>query len=151
MDDLLELNRRIAEHWLGKLNAGQEAYLGFTEVCIAHLPHSAAELGRMLAEAKKAHDDKLRVLALNRRYLSLARLASKDVAAGKLEMLIKLGITMSQARLLSNLSNEEVALLALVWQGPIMHVRDRSFVKGSAMAPGAARQHAAAFMATITQ
>lgn len=151
MDDLLELNRRIVEHWLGKLNARQENYLGFTEVCLARLPHSAEELAQVLATSKKAHDEKLRVLALNRRYLSFVRLASKDIAAGKFEMLIKLGINMSQAHLLSNLSNEDIALLALVWQGPIMHFGDRSFVKGTAMEPGAAKHHAAAFIATNVQ
>jgi hypothetical protein len=149
MDDLPELNRRIAEHWLGKLNASQEHYLGFTEVCLAQLPHSAEALANVLAASKKTRDDKLRVVALNRRYLSFARLASKDVAAGKVEMLIKLGINMSQARLLNNLSNEEIAWLALIWQGPIMHFRDRSFVKGAAMEPGAAKHHATAYMATM--
>lgn len=149
MDDLLQLNRRIAEHWLGKLNVEQENYLGFTEICIAHLPHSVTALATMLAGAKKAPEDKLRVIALNRRYLSIARLASKDVAAGKLEMLIKLGITMSQAQLLNHLSDDEIALLALVWPGPIMCFRERSFIKGSALAPGAARQHATASMTTI--
>jgi hypothetical protein len=148
MDDLLKLNRCIAEHWLGKLNTSQENYLSFTEVCLARLPHSANELANALSDSKRARDDKLRVLALNRRYLSFVRLASKDVAAGKFEMLIKLGINMSQARLLSNLSNEEIALLALVWQGPIMKFMDRSFIKGTAMEPGAAKQHATAFMAS---
>jgi hypothetical protein len=151
MDDLLQLNRTIAEYWLGQLNARQQNYLSFAEVCLALLPYSAEQLASALAASKNTRDNKLRVLELNRRYLSFARLASKDITAGKHEMLIKLGINMSQAKLLSSLSTEEIALLALVWQGPIVRFRDRSFLKGAALEPGAAKHHATAFMATSIQ
>lgn len=148
MDDLLELNRTIAEHWLGKLSANQENYLNFTEVCLGLLPHSAEALAAVLTTSKQAREDKLRVLELNRRYLNFARLASKDIAAGKHEMLIKMGINMSQAKLLSALSNEEIALLALVWQGPIVAFQRQPFIKGAAMEIGAGKHHATVLMTT---
>ena len=148
MDELFELNRSIAEHWLGKLDREQEDYLSLKPVCVGELPHSAPELAQMLAASKKAHAQALQVLALNRRYLSFARLAGKDAAAGKLEMLIKLGISLEQARLLGNLTNDEVALLALAWQGPIVQFSMRPFVEGAAMPLSVAKHHAAASIAT---
>ena len=41
MDELFELNRSIAEHWLGKLDREQEDYLSLKPVCVGELPHSA--------------------------------------------------------------------------------------------------------------
>ena len=148
MDELFELNRSIAEHWLGKLNREQEDYLSLKPVCVGDLPHSARELAQMLAASKKAHAQALQVLVLNRRYLNFARLAGKDAAAGKLEMLIKLGISLEQAQLLGSLSNDEVALLALAWQGPIVQFAMRPFVEGAAMPLSVAKHHAAASIAT---
>ncbi len=148
MDELFELNRSIAEHWLGKLDREQEDYLSLKPVCVGELPHSARELAQMLAASKKAHAQALQVLALNRRYLSFARLAGKDAAAGKLEMLIKLRISLEQAQLLGNLTNDEVALLALAWQGPIVQFAMRPFVEGAAMPLSVAKHHAAASIAT---
>jgi hypothetical protein len=148
MDELFELNRSIAEHWLGKLDTDQENYLSLKPVCVGVLPHSAHELAHMLAASKKAHAQSLRVLALNRRYLNFARLAAKDAAAGKLEMLIKFGISLDQAQFLGSLSSEEVALLALAWQGPIVQFAMQSFVEGAAMPLSVAKHHAAASIAT---
>lgn len=151
MNDLLQLNRSIAEHWLGKLDAGQEDYLGHMPVCLGRLPFSAAELSNAMSVAKRVRNDTLRVLKLNRRYLLFARLAAKDVAAGKLDRLIKLGITLEQAAFLSSLTNDEVALLALIWQGPIVQFSGQSFKRGAAMQVGAAKHHAIAFIATRPQ
>jgi len=151
MDDLLQLNRSIAEHWLGKLDGRQEEYLGYTPVCLGDLACSAAELAQTLEASKKTRADRLRILELNRRYLQFARLAAKDVAAGKLEMLIKLGINMAQAAVLGQLSDEDIALLALAWQGPIVQFASRSFRQGTAMHEGAAKQHARALLATKPQ
>ena len=148
MDDLLQLNQSIAEHWLGKLDASQEDSLRYTPVCLGRLPYSAGDIAKTLAASKLAHADKLRVLALNSRYLNYARLAGKDVAAGKLELLISLGIGIDQAHLFGKLTNDEVALLAHVWQGPIMQFPTDSFIRGTAMLPGAAKHHATAYIAT---
>lgn len=151
MDELLELNRNIAEHWLGKLDREQESYLSLKSVCVGKLTHNASELARMLATSKKVHAQALRVLALNRRYLSFARLAGKDAAAGKLDMLIRLGIDLDQAQLLGNLTNDEVALLALTWQGPIVQFAMQSFVEGVAMPLSVAKHHAAACIAASAE
>ena len=43
-NDLEKLNRRIASHWLGNLDARQQTYLGYASTCLGLLQHSATEL-----------------------------------------------------------------------------------------------------------
>jgi hypothetical protein len=148
MDDLVQVNRNIAQFWLGRLDARQEEYLSHAPVCLGELICSAAELAQVLAASKQARTDRLRILELNRRYLQFARLAAKDVAGGRLEMLIRLGLNLEQSTVLSQLTNDDVALLALLWQGPIVRFDSRSFRQGTALHAGAAQQHARAVLAT---
>jgi hypothetical protein len=147
MDDLVQLNRRIAKHWLGNLDAGQEEYLRYVSVCLGQFTHSPAELTGVLTFAKQLHLNALSVARLNRQYLRFARLASKDVAAGKFEMLIRLGITLEQAELLGNLTNPELNRLAFGWNGPIVDFAAQPFRRGAALHVRAARHHATAFVA----
>jgi len=148
MDDLIQLNRRIAKHWLGSLDAEHEEYLRYTTVCLGQFSHSAAELIRILACAKQEHLNALPVAKLNRQYLRFARLAAKDVAAGKFEMLIRLGITLEQGEILGNLTNLEVNRLAFGWSGPIIRFASQAIERGVALHLRAARHHATAFVAT---
>lgn len=148
MDDLIQLNRRIADHWLGNLDADQEEYLAYASVCLGQLPHSAAELATAAAREKLVHHNPLPVARLNRQYLRFARLAAKDVAAGKYEMLVKLGITLEQAEVLGNLTNKAVNRLAFGWNGPIIYFVRDAFIRGTALHVHAAKQHATAFIAT---
>jgi tryptophanyl-tRNA synthetase len=145
MSDLLELNRRIAEHWLGRLDAEQEAYLGHVAVCIGQLDHSAADFAQILTYS---NHNPLPVARLNRRYLRFARLAAKEVAAGRPEMLVALGIDLDQAALFRRLTDEEVDRLAFGWNAPIVQFADKLFRRGAALHERAARQHAAALVAT---
>src|SRR4051794_30832813 len=110
MDDLAQLNRRIAEHWLGRLDSDQKSYLSYLSVCLGELSYSAAELHDVLARSKLEDHDPLNIAKLNLRYLNFARLAAKDIEAGRLEMLVKLGITLEQAELLGNMTDEDVRL-----------------------------------------
>ena len=82
MDDLEKLNRQIASHWLGHLDAEQEAYLDYTSVCLGHLTHSATEIPRTLDPPNPDRLNSLLVARLNRRYLRFARLAATEAAAG---------------------------------------------------------------------
>ena len=148
MDDLTKLNRTIAEHWLGRLTPDQEDYLRFTSVCLGQFQHSAAEIAEFLARTKQGNYDPLRNAKLNRRYLNFARLASKDIAAGKVEMLIKLGITLEQAEMFAKLTNGEVSRLAFVWDGTIIRFAGQALTRGSALHSRAAKHHATAFVAT---
>lgn len=148
MDDLIDLNRRIAEHWLGGLDAEQETYLTYTSVCLGQLTHSAAELAHVLACSKQEHHNSLPVAKLNRQYLNFARLAAKDVAAGKPEMLIRLGINLAQAKVLGDLTNEKVDRLAFGWDGPIIRFASQAFRRGVALNVRAAKIHATALVAT---
>jgi hypothetical protein len=146
MDDLVQLNRRIAKHWLGSLNPDQDAYLRYASACLGQFPHSVAELTRVLTCAKQEHLNSLPVAKLNRQYLRFARLGAKDVAAGKFEMLIRLGITLEQGEVLGNLTNLALNQLAFGWDGPIIRFAALAFERGVSLHVLAARHHATAFV-----
>ena len=148
LGDLMKLNRRIAAHWLGNLDTEQEAYLSYLSVCLGRFTPSAAELTEVLVGPKQQHHNSLPVAKLNRQYLRFARLAAKDVAAGKLDMLIRLGVTLEQAEILGNLNNWAVNRLAFGWDGPIILFASQAFKRGVALHLPAAKHHAAAFVAT---
>ena len=149
MDDFIKLNRRIAAYWLGSLNADQEEYLSYASVCLGQFTHSNVDLAEVLARAKQMHHNSLSTAKLNRQYLRFARLAAKDVAAGKLEMLVRLGITLDQAERLAKLTNEEVTRLAFGWDdGPIVRFAKQAFTRGASLHARVAKHHAAAFVAT---
>jgi hypothetical protein len=148
MNDLLQLNRSIAEHWLGKLDARQEDYLSYTPVCLGQLSYSATHLAEALQAARHDHENSLRVLALNRQYLNFARLAAADVAAGNPEMLIRLDISLELVEWLGTLSDEDIGILALNLRSPIVRFASKAFCKGAAMQSAAAIHHATALIAT---
>ena len=147
MDDLEKLNRRIAMHWLGNLDARQQTYLGYTSTCLGQLLHSAAELAERLRHLKQKHHDSASTAKLNRSYLRFARLAATDAAAGELDMLIRLGITVEQAELLRHLTDEDVDRLAFGWDGPIIRFSRQAFDRGAALHVQAGKHHATAFIA----
>ncbi len=147
MDDLTELNRCIAKHWLGHLDASQEEYLGYTSVCLGQFSYSTAYLAEALRDARIARENALRVLELNRRYLKFARLAARDVVAGNPEMLIRLGITLELADWLGKLSDEDIGMLALTLQEPIVRfIASQAFCRGAAMQSAVAKHHATAMI-----
>jgi tRNA U34 5-methylaminomethyl-2-thiouridine-forming methyltransferase MnmC len=148
MDDLTELNRCIAKHWLGHLDAGQEAYLGHTSVCLGQLLYDAADLAESLGRARQSGATALQVPALNRRYLEFARLATREVTASNPQMLVTLGITLEQAQWFGQLSDEDIALLALQFKEPIVRFASQAFCRGAALQAAAARHHAAALLST---
>jgi hypothetical protein len=148
MDELVILNRRIAAHWLGFLDADHEAYLSYATVCLGQFTYRAAELAEFLARPEQKHRNALPVARLNRQYLRFARLAAKDVAAGKLEMLIRLCITLEEAEALANLTNNQLNRLAFGWDGPIIRFASHAFNRGVALHVEAAQHHATAFITT---
>lgn len=149
MDDLIKLNRRIAMHWLGGLDADQETYLNYVPVCLGEFSHSAAALAEFLTRSKHAHYNPLSVAKLNQQYLRFARLASTAVAAGKVEMLAGLTLDFSQAESLSQLNNAQINVLAFCWKdGEIIRFDTRAFIHGAALNARAARVHAIGFVAT---
>ena len=147
MDDFEKLNRRIASHWVGNLDANQEAYLGYASTCVGLLPHSASELTERLQELRQKERDALEVAKLNRRYLRFARLAAKDGVGGNLDMLVRLGITLEQADLLRSLTDDDLDRLAFGWNGPIIRFANQAFDRGTALHTQAGKHHAAAFVA----
>ena len=148
MDDLIQLNRRIADHWLGSLDDDHEAYLSFASVCLGNCTCSGTQLTQFLACPNQKHRNCISIARLNRQYLRFARLAAKDVLGGKFEMLIMLGITLEQAEVLGNLTNKAVTRLAFCWDGPIIQFASQAFNRGVLLHGNAARHHATAFIAT---
>ncbi len=136
-------------HWLGSLDANQEAYLNYLPVCLGEFAHSGSELAEFLARSKQTHHNPLPVAKLNRQYLRFARLAAKDVVAGKLEMLVRLGLNLDQIQLLSKLPNEAMNRLAFGWDdGAIIRFDSRAFTRGAALNGPAAQIHAIGFITT---
>jgi len=146
IDDLQQLNRLIASHWLGRLDADQEAYLNHARVCIGKLAHSAAELALLLAYLKQESTSALHVGELNRRYLHFARLASKEATAGNPDLLIRLGISIQQASWLRNMTDEDLERLAFGWGAPMIRFARRVFQRGVALHVRVGEQHAAALV-----
>ena len=147
MVDLYKLNRKIALHWLGRLDSKHADYLCHVPVCIGQFTHGPGELEAVLARQTVLHHNSLGVAKLNRQYLRYARLAAKDAAAGKLDSLVRLGINLAQAEALSNLSNEAINHLAFGWEGLIVQFTPQPFTRGAALRGRAAEQHARAFVA----
>ena len=147
MDDLEKLNRTIAAHWLGNLDAEQEAYLGFTSMCVGQLPFTASEFAERLEDLRRRNVDSRNVAKLNRRYLRFARLAARDAVAGKLEAIVRLGITLELAELLCNLSDDDLDRLAYGWEGPIVKFASQAFGRGAGLHVQAGIHHATAFVA----
>ena len=59
----------------------------------------------------------------------------------------QLGITLEQAELLRNLSDEEIDRLAFGWGGPIVQFAAQAFRRGVALHAQAGKHHATAFVA----
>ena len=143
--DLQQLNRFIASHWLGRLDAHQEAYLAHARVCIGRFAYSTAELTLLLDHLKESASA-LHIGELNRRYLTFVRLAAKEANAGRPDLLIQLGITLTQASWLGSLSDEDLDRLAFGIGAPMVHFAQRIFQRGVALHARAGAQHAAALV-----
>lgn len=147
MDDLQDLNRTIAEYWLGKLDPQYDTYLNAVPVCLGSLAPSSAELGENLERSKRQHPKRLQLIAMNLRYLQLARVAAKDAAAGQIHALVQIGINWDHAQLLARLTDEDVATLAQLWQYPLIAFNPQALTIGARLRPTAVRQHATAYLA----
>jgi hypothetical protein len=147
IDDLRQLNRLIASHWLGHLDAEEGAYVDFASVCVGQLAHGATELTQLLSRLQQQGWNLLSVGELNRRYLAFARLAAKDATADSLDMLVRLGITLRQAAFLRTLSDEDLDRLAFGCAGPMMRFAAQAFRRGVRLHPQAGKHHAAALVA----
>ena len=146
IDDLQQLNRLIARHWVGCLNADQEAYLCYTGVCIARLAHSTAELTLLLDFLKQEDRSALHVGELNRRYLLFVREACIEANAERPDLLIRLGITLEQASWLRKLSNDDIDRLAFGCGAPMVRFAARAFQRGVSLHAYVGKQHAAALV-----
>jgi len=148
IDDLRELNRLIAEHWLGELDRDQKLYIGFASVCVGQFAHSAAEFRQLLTRLKQEAWNRRTVGELNRRYLHFARLAARDGSAEGLDMLLRLGLTLRQAEILRSLPDSDLDRLAFGCAGPMMRFVAQTFRQGVTLRAQVSKHHATAFFAT---
>jgi len=146
IDDLRQLNRLIASHWLGHLDAEEEAYVNFASVCIGQLTHGATELSQLLSRLKQESWSPLTVGELNRRYLTFVRLAARDASVESLDMMVRIGITLRQAAFLRALSDEDLNRLAFGCAGPMMRFAAQTFRRGVRLHALVGQHHATAFV-----
>ena len=147
IDDLRDMNRLIASHWLGRLESDEAAYVEFASACIAQFAYSATELTLLLA---RLHEERWNLLAigeLNRRYLTLIRLAANDTSVDGLDMLARLGITLRQATFFRALCNEDLDRLAFGAAGPMMRFVAQTVQRGARLHALAGQHHASALFA----
>ena len=146
-DNLRAMNRLLAEHWLGALGSDQADYVEHASVCFAQLSVSAATLKRRLKRFQRLDRSGPQVVELNRAYLHFARLAAKDALSDRPDMLVRLAMTLDQARFLCELTDEDIELMALGWNQPIVRFPRQAFRRGAQLHRLAGRLHAASFAA----
>lgn len=147
IDDLRDLNRLIASHWLGRLESHEAAYVEFACACVGQLAYSAAELTQLLARLREERWNLLTIGELNRRYLTLIRFAANDTSVDGLDMLARLGITLRQAAFFRSLCNEDIDRLAFGAAGPMMRFAVQTFQRGARLHALAGQHHASALFA----
>ena len=147
IDDLRDLNRLIASHWLGRLESDEAAYVELASACIAQFAYSAAELTQLLARLREERWNHLTIGELNRRYLTFIRLAANDTSVDGLDMLARLGITLRQATFFRALCNEDLDRLAFGAAGPMMRFVAQTFQRGARLHVLAGQHHASALFA----
>ncbi len=147
MDDLIELNMRMAQHQMGDLNEAHRAYLAYATSCLARMLPSASELKRIIVhpESSPIQENPLAIMSVNREYLNYARLVAKDIISGQTEKLVILGMDWEQVEVVAKLSNQQITRLALRWNGLIYKFAMEVVAQGARLHPAAARIHAAAF------
>ena len=147
MEDLIELNMRMAQHEFGALDEKHKEYFSYAAGCLASMVSTAAELQDFLAklpDSKRGHENAMSVVSLNREYLNIARLVAKDVAAGQTEKLVAMNINWDQSLVLAKLTNNEITKISIHWPGLIYRFSSSVVQQGVRLHAAAARHHATA-------
>lgn len=147
MDDLLVLNNHIVTYLRGE-NVNLRSVLGVLPVCVAKLKPSATAMESALRTiSTQVFENRAEVAGLNREYLAFARLIARDIRHGYFDGLIVLHIDMAQARVLAELTNQQINDLALRWRGPIFGASAAVTRKQLRMHPAAIAQYTVAVLA----
>lgn len=149
MKDLIELNRRIAQHALGTaLSAEQEQYIEFLPVCVARFIPAPHDIKRVVFGVRPKQENSLPTMYVNRDYLNFARLVCKDANAGQYQSLVNLGLNLEVADTLGELSNDQITRLGLCWPGLVAEFDAQAFHRGTSLHSSAGKFHAAAFLSS---
>ncbi|MBL8473220.1 MAG: hypothetical protein JNM98_15595 [Rhodocyclaceae bacterium] len=147
MDDLTVLNNRIVAYAGGK-NVSLEAVLNVLPVCIAKFKPSALQvISALQAIPKQKLENRAEVAAINHEYLAFARLIARDIGRGYFDGLIVLHIDMAQARVLAELSNQQIQELSVRWRGTIFDASAAVTRTLLRMHPAALAQYSVAMLA----
>ncbi len=145
MEDLIELNLRMAQHQMGELEEAQRTYLTYATSCLARLVPTSAEMKSILVADRMNHENPIAIVSINREYLNYARLVAKEIVSGQTEKLVILGMDWEQVELIAGMSNQQITRLAYHWKGLIYRFASDVVAQGARLHPAAARIHAAAF------
>lgn len=117
MNDLLELNQQVAKRF------------NLSEAVVKHLGLVGTSLGKMKADkdaleiaiaTPSTNIENLEDFALNRRYLSYARLICQAVRYGEFWPLVSLDISYDTALYLAGLSESQINTLSKNWDGILL-------------------------------
>ena len=122
MEDLRALNKRILTQ-MGTANVNLLLTLNLLPVCLGKLKPSADELSTAAAVVAPSHQENpLDVTSINKEYLMFARQTARDIVNGHFDGLIILGVDLAQARVLSRLTNQQIADISRRWLGTVFDV-----------------------------
>lgn len=111
-DDLSAINRAIAKHLLGDLNAQQEHFLRLKNTCLGRFALDQNHLAQLLASESHAAPTDLPVVYLNRDYLRFCKLVATQALGGAPYRLMVVGMSMATARMLAALAEADIKKVA---------------------------------------
>ncbi|MDK9702365.1 MAG: flagellar transcriptional regulator FlhC [Sulfuritalea sp.] len=142
MDDLIELNRMLARLAWGRLSDAEETYLRHLPVCLGRIAPRADELRKFLNADPSGAENPLGIIQGNRAYLEYARLAGKDILAGKHVRLVETGFDWEDVQFLAQVTNLQIRTIAAQWNGAIYRFIGDKLKAGSALAHSVGKMHA---------
>ena len=117
MNDLLELNQQVAKRF--NLSEAVVKHLGLIGTSLGKMKAGKEDLEKALSTSA-SNIENLEDFALNRRYLSYARLICQAVRYGEFWPLVSLDISYDTALYLTGLSESQINTLSKNWDGAIV-------------------------------
>ncbi len=117
MNDLLELNQQVAKRF--NLSEAVVKHLGLIGTSLGKMKAGKEDLEKALSTSA-SNIENLEDFALNRRYLSYARLICQAVRYGEFWPLVSLDISYDTALYLAGLSESQINTLSKNWDGAIV-------------------------------
>lgn len=147
MNDLRALNERILLQTQA-VNVNLHHTLDVLSVCVGKLSLSSTQLAAALQSLPGCtHENSLDVTSINKDYLLYARQTSRDILHGYYAGLIILGIDLAQAKIIAQLSNQQITELSRRWDGTVFEVTSAATRKVVRFHASAAPHYSVAMLA----